>query len=272
MAYVEWGRIDNPKVLCCMHGLTRTGRDFDQLAQTLAEEYRIICPDVMGRGRSAWLRDPNYYEVPQYVNDMVTLLAQVDGRQAIDTLHWLGTSMGGLIGMGLAAMPNNPIRKLILNDVGPVVSGEALQRIAQYVGQLITFASFAEAEAYIRAISATFGPHTDAQWRELTEHVVVEKEGRWLLHYDPAIAVPFRKTAAANPSGHDMELWPFYDAIQCPTLAIRGELSDLLSPQVHQQMAARGPHAELATVAGVGHAPTIMQADQIALVKDFLSR
>ncbi|RCS59658.1 alpha/beta fold hydrolase [Parvibium lacunae] len=275
MAYVEWGDPLNPQLLICVHGLTRTGRDFDTLASQLCQEYRLICPDVMGRGQSDWLRDANYYEVPQYVADMVTLIAAVSAPYeeagVTPTIDWLGTSMGGLIGMGLAATPNNPIRKLVLNDVGPVINGQALQRIAEYVGQLISFASLAEAQAYIRAISAPFGPHTEAQWQILTEHVVIERDGRWLLHYDPAIAIPFRETAAANPSGHDLTLWPIYDAISCPTLAIRGELSDLLPLAVHAEMAQRGPRATLATIPGVGHAPTLMQAEQIDIVAAFLA-
>lgn len=270
MAYVEWGDPANPRVLVCVHGLTRCGRDFDMLAEALSDRYRVVCPDVVGRGRSDWLRDPQHYAIPQYVQDMVALLARLDVAQ----VDWLGTSMGGMIGMALAAQPSadpGPIRKLILNDVGPVIAAGALARIGEYLATPPNFASPDEAERYIRTIAAPFGKLTDVQWRHLTTHVIKSgPAGRFQLRYDPGIAAPFAVAAAGQGEGKDIELWPLYDAISCPTLAIRGELSDLLSRETLAAMAQRGPGAATVEVPGVGHAPMFMDAAQIALVRDFL--
>lgn len=268
MAYLEWGDPKNPRVLVCAHGLTRVSRDFDNLARALEDRYRVVCVDVVGRGRSSWLKNPMRYAVPTYVADMVVLLARLDAK----VVHWFGTSMGGLIGMGLASLPDSPIQRLILNDVGPVLTAQSLSRIGQYVGQPVSWETFDEAVQYIRTVSAPFGPHTDAEWRFLSEVVLRRREGRWVLHYDPNIAVPFREANEKEHKGGDMVLWPIYDAISCPTLAVRGELSDLLTRETHAEMAQRGPCAELATIAGVGHAPTFLHADQIALARSFLLR
>lgn len=266
MAYAEWGDPDNSRVLVAVHGLSRVGRDFDNLARAFAKDFRVVCPDVVGRGRSSWLSQPMLYQVPTYVSDMVTLLARLD----VPSVAWFGTSMGGLIGMALASMPGNPINKLLLNDVGPVVKATALARIAEYFGKPLRFRSVEEAVQYIRTIAAPFGPHSDEEWRHLTE-VVLRRDGEeWVLHYDPALAVPF-KAAEGNPNGGDVLLWNIYDAIHCPTLAVRGEFSDLLSAETHREMGERGPRAELCTIAGVGHAPTFMHADQIALARAFFS-
>ena len=267
LAYREWGDPDNDRVLMCVHGLTRISNDFDPLARALAADYRVVCPDVAGRGRSGWLRDPMLYQLPTYVGDMVTLLARLDAR----TLHWFGTSMGGLIGMALASLPDTPIERMIINDAGPVIGAAALKRIGSYVGERPRFATMDEAEAYIRQITAPFGEHTDAEWRFLTE-VVMRRDGdAWVRHYDTAIAVPFKAAQATAPDA-DTLLWPIWDAIRCPTLAVRGEHSDLLSVVTHQEMAVRGPKAELVTIPHVGHAPTFMHDDQIAIAKEFLLR
>ena len=271
LAWTEWGDPANPRVLVSVHGLTRVGRDFDDLARAMADRYRVVCPDMPGRGRSDWLPDPMLYAVPTYINDVVTLLARLDAQ----TVHWVGTSMGGIIGMGLASLPDTPISRLVLNDMGPVVEGASLARIATYLGVPQRFASLAEAETYIRQVSAPFGPLTDAQWSHLTAIALrrdPQDASAWLLHYDPALAVPFR--AGARPDGgyDDMPLWTFYDKVRCPTLAVRGELSDLLSRATHVEMARRGPKAELVEIAGVGHAPTFMSADQIEVVRNFLLR
>ena len=263
MAYNEWGARDNPRVVVCVHGLTRNARDFDRLAAALAGHYRVICPDVVGRGCSGRLRDPAGYAIPQYVADMVTLLARLD----VEAVDWVGTSMGGLIGMALAAQPGAPLRRLVLNDVGPLITQESLKRIGEYVGSDPTWATLAEAEAYVRAISAPFGPLRDADWRFLTETSVVQRtDGRWGFRYDPAIAAPFRAACGEQ----DIDLWPVYQAIACPTLAIRGAESDLLTRATWQRMGEVGPRAQLAEVAGVGHAPMFMDEAQIALVRDFL--
>ncbi len=263
MAYHQWGDPANPRVLVCVHGLTRNGRDFDHLARSLGAHYRVVCPDVVGRGQSGRLRDPAAYGIPQYVADMVTLIA----RLGVDQVHWLGTSMGGLIGIALAGLPDTPITRLVLNDVGPVITGESLRRIGEYLGTDPTWASFAEAEAYIRLISAPFGPLTDAQWRHMTETSVRQRpDGRWGFIYDPAIAAPFKAAFAAT----DIDLWPMYELVSCPTLAVRGAESDLLRRETWLQMAERGPRAKLAEIPGVGHAPMFMSDDQVAVVRDFL--
>ena len=263
MAYLEWGDTDNPRVVVCVHGLTRCARDFDFLAAELSRDYRVICPDVVGRGDSDWLKNPMEYAIPTYAADMVTLIARLD----VESVHWVGTSMGGLIGMMLAALPDTPISRMVLNDVGPVVTAVSLERIGAYVGKAPRLPSIEAAEQLVRLVSAPFGPHTDTQWRFLTEHVVRrEADGAYRMHYDPAIAVPFN----AGAPHKDMALWSFWDAMRCPTMAIRGEHSDLLTRETLAQMAARGPRAKTVELAGIGHAPTLMQPDQIALVRAFL--
>ena len=263
IAYLEWGDTKNPRVLVCVHGLTRCARDFDNLAGALAGHYRVICPDVAGRGDSDWLADPMLYQMPQYVADMVTLVARLD----VPEVHWVGTSMGGLIGMALAAQRDTPIRKFVINDAGPVVSKASLERIATYVGMAPQFPSIEAAEQYVRAVSAPFGAHSDAEWRFLTE-VVVRKQadGGLRIHYDPRLAEPFRNTMPDK----DLELWPMWDALRCPTLLLRGANSDLLTRETAAQMAVRGPKAKLAEFPGVGHAPTLMHEDQIRIVREFL--
>jgi pimeloyl-ACP methyl ester carboxylesterase len=263
MAYVEWGDPRNRNVLLCVHGLTRTGRDFDDFARALRDQYRVVCPDVAGRGDSDRLPEPLLYAIPQYVADMVTLIARLD----VESLGWVGTSMGGLIGMALAAQPGAPVSKLVLNDAGPQITRASLERIATYLGRTPEFASIEEAEQSVRRVAAPFGPHSEAQWRVLTE-VWVRKgdDGRYRAHYDPRIAEPFR---AAMPE-NDLAMWPLYEAVRCPTLALRGEHSDLLTRETHQRMGTTGPKATLVEIAGVGHAPTLMFPEQIAPVRAFL--
>jgi pimeloyl-ACP methyl ester carboxylesterase len=267
MAYKEWGDPHNPNVLVCVHGVTRVSDDFDVMARTLASTYRVICPDVAGRGRSDWLRNPQHYQLPQYVADMVTLLARVDA----ETVDWFGTSMGALIGMGLASLPGNPIRRMVINDVGPTLNPVALARIGDYIGQAVRFASLAEGVAYIKSISAPFGQHTDDEWAKLAGDVLRRQDdGTWIRHYDLALAQPFKAATPASTRQAEALLWHAYDAITCPTLLVRGEHSDLLSRETAQQMTQRGPHARLVEIADTGHAPTFMHADQIALVQAFL--
>lgn len=264
VAYLEWGDPANPRVLVCVHGLTRCARDFDNLARALCERYRVVCPDVAGRGDSDWLADPMLYAIPQYVADMVTLIARLD----VEQVHWVGTSMGALIGMALAAQKDSPVSRLVLNDAGPVIAKVALERIGTYVGAAPVFPSIAAAEQVIRAVAAPFGPHTDAEWRFLTEVVLRQNaDGSYRFHYDPKIAERFRKDM---PEG-DLELWPVWDAVRCPTLVIRGARSDLLSKATAQQMTQRGPQAKLVELPGIGHAPTLMHEDQIAVVRDWFA-
>jgi pimeloyl-ACP methyl ester carboxylesterase len=263
VAYWQWGAPDNPSVVMCVHGLTRTGRDFDALAQRLALRHRVVCPDMIGRGSSDWMADPMLYSVPQYVADCVTLIARLD----VPAVAWVGTSMGGLIGMGLAMLDGAPISRLLLNDVGPVLSLEGLSRIRDHVGRDPQFASFEDGEAAVKALAADFGPLTDAQWRLLTRHTVVQRDGAWRLHYDPRIAEPFRTMPLEAPP-----LWPLYDRIACPTWVVRGERSDLLPDAVADEMTRRGPRAHRVDVPGVGHAPTFIPDDQIAIVERFLDQ
>ncbi|WP_459614291.1 alpha/beta fold hydrolase [Bordetella sp. 2513F-2] len=287
MAYWEWGDPHNAEVVLCVHGLTRTGRDFDELAQRLAPRFRVVCPDVAGRGDSDWLANPSFYTVPQYVADMVTLLARL--RPA--SLRWVGTSMGGLIGLafsgalsmarlmrlarprtgGLPADAGLRLAGMVLNDVGPRLGGPALQRISQYVGRPAEFGSFEEAVRATREVAETFGPHTDSQWETLARRVYREaQDGRWVKHYDLAIAAPL---AAQTPDAYAMGeqlLWQAYDALECPVLIVRGAESDLLSSATVAEMLARNPRARALEIPGVGHAPTLMDPQQIEPVAAFL--
>ena len=267
ISYKEWGDFDNPNVLVCVHGITRVSDDFDVLAQALSDHYRVICPDIVGRGQSDSLPNPQFYQVPQYVSDMVTLLARLD----VETVDWFGTSMGGLIGMGLASMPNNPIRKLILNDVGPSLNLEAIARIGDYIGQDVRFDTFDEAAAYIREVSISFGTHTEAQWHKLAADVLKKnQDGKWIRHYDLNLSVPVKAITPELAVAAQAMLWKAYDAITCQTLLVRGGDSDLLSIAAAQEMTQRGPHAHLIEIAGVGHAPTFVQPEQIAIARNFL--
>lgn len=262
MAYTEWGDSNNPRVLICAHGLTRNGRDFDDLARAMADEYRVICPDVVGRGRSDWLGVKGDYGFPLYVSDMITLIARLN----VKTVHWVGTSMGGIIGMLIASMPHSPITRLVLNDVGPVITAVSLRRIGPYVGTAPVFPSMEAAEAYIRQVSAPFGPLTDAQWHHLTQYSVRPVEGGFAMMYDPGIGDAFRQT----PILMDVEMWDTYDRVRCPTLALRGAESDLLERDVHVAMSSRGPAARIVEFDGIGHAPMLMDSGQIHVVRDFL--
>lgn len=286
MAYHEWGDPDNPRVLVCVHGLSRSGRDFDRLARCLTDQYRIVCPDLVGRGQSDWLTNPAFYTVPQYVADMVTLLAKLNA----ETLHWIGTSLGGLVGMALGGTAmlsrqhRNPpvgerllpdeaglrIDRLVLNDVGPRINPPSLLRIGQYVGQPAGFDSFAAARAHVRDTSDTFGPHTDEQWEEFTRNVYVKEGERWIKHYDLGIATAMGLSNPLTVMAGEQMLWQTYDALDCPILILRGEASDLLTQQTANEMLARQKHARLVQFEGVGHAPTLMHDYQIDPVVSFL--
>ena len=267
MAYWEWGDTANRRVLVCVHGLSRQGRDFDTLARAMAAEYRVVCPDVAGRGRSERLADPMLYQIPQYVADMVTLLARLDAEQ----LDWVGTSMGGLIGLGVAVLRGSPVRRLVLNDVGPSIEPGALARIGEYLGDPVRWRTLEEAADAMRVISATFGPHTREQWLELSRPMVVDDgAGGLKLHYDPAIAEPLRRLTPAIAAAGEAALWAAWDALRCPTLLLRGADSDLLSRATAQAMTQRGPRARLVEFTGVGHAPTLVAPDQVAAVREFL--
>jgi pimeloyl-ACP methyl ester carboxylesterase len=271
VAYKEWGDPANPRVLLCVHGVTRVADDFDQLARALCGHYRVVCPDVVGRGRSDRLRNPQLYTVPQYVSDMVTLIARATANSENGTVDWFGTSMGGLIGMVLASLEGTPLRKLVLNDIGPVLDPGAMQRIGDYIGQDLRFPNYAAGAAFVREVSASFGPHSDDEWDKLARDVLREgPDGQWVRHYDLGLAQSFRASTSERAEQDQAALWAAYDAIRCPTLLVRGELSDLLSRDTAQLMTRRGPRPQLVEIPNVGHAPTFLHEDQIAIARDFL--
>src|SRR5665647_219377 len=265
MAYWQWGNPNAGRVVLCVHGLTRQGRDFDVLAQALCaragDTIRVVCPDLAGRGKSDWLKDPMGYQIPNYAADMLVLLAQLQPA----TLDWLGTSLGGLIGMVVAGQAGLPafamIRNLVLNDVGPAIEWQALQRIGLYLGNTGRFASEQEAADALWVIASSFGPHTRAQWLALTRPMLkplAGTPGALTLHYDPALALPFRALTLESAAQGEALLWQAYDQITARTLLIRGADSDLLSVATARAMTQRGPKARLVEFAGVGHAPTFI--------------
>ncbi len=285
MAYWEWGDPANDRVLICVHGLTRTGRDFDHLARRLAGQYRVVCPDLAGRGQSDWLINAACYVVPQYMADMLTLIARLRPTQ----LDWLGTSLGGLIALGLAGTlatsalvrPNRgacglpedqtlALGKVVLNDIGPKLNFAGLTRISEYVGQPMQFDTFAQAVDYVRSVSAGFGAHDQAGWEDLTRHVFTRQGDHWVKHYDLRIAQPFAEQSEANVQASEAILWAAYERMASPILIVRGEKSDLLTPETAEEMLARNSQAQLYAVPEVGHAPTFRSDDQIDTVARFL--
>ena len=295
MAYWQWGDDKASHVVICLHGLTRQGRDFDRLAQALlvraGNALRVVCPDVVGRGRSDWLGDAAGYQIPQYASDMRALIVQLHAERPVDALDLVGTSMGGLISIVLAgskelALPV-AVRRLVLNDIGPALNTSGLQRIADYVGAKVQFRSLHEAANAMWALSSSFGPHTEEQWLELSRHMVVPASqrtadgraklgqdetagGPLVLHYDPAISLPFKAVTAESTAQAEVIMWALYDAIRARTLLTRGAQSDLLSPVTARSMTERGPKARLQEFDGVGHAPTFVDPAQSAVVADFL--
>ena len=279
MAYWQWGSADIGHVVVCVHGLARQGRDFDVLACSLMERaghpLRVVCPDVVGRGKSDWLKDPTGYQIPGYAADMLALLAQLQQQGAIATLDWVGTSMGGLIGIVVCGTPKlplpRPVRRLVLNDVGPAIQWQALQRIGTYLGNSGRFDSVQQAADAMWAISTGFGPHTPEQWLALSQAMVkTVPDGAVTLHYDPAIAVPFRTVTEESAAQGQAALWQLYDNIKSQTLLTRGANSDLLSRETAQAMTQRGPKARLVEFEGVGHAPTFVNTNQVEVVASFL--
>ncbi len=277
MAYWQWGEPHARHVLVCVHGLTRQGRDFDTLARAVLERSGdavcVVCPDVVGRGQSDWLKDPQAYQLGTYAADMLQLLSQLQAS----TLDWLGTSMGGLIGMAVAGQPELPafarIRRLVLNDVGPTIEWQSLQRIGQYLGRTGAFADVQQAADALWAVSSSFGPHTPEQWLALTRPQLKplgDGSTRLTLHYDPALALPFKAMTPESSAQGEAALWQLYDQIRARTLLVRGADSDLLSQATAQAMARRGPQADLVEFAGVGHAPTFVAPEQIEAVLEFL--
>lgn len=288
MAYYEWGDPANDDVVLCVHGLTRTGRDFDVLAERLSHRFRVVCPDIVGRGLSDWLTQPMYYALPQYTADVVSLLARLQPK----SLRWVGTSMGGLIALsyaGLYAQAHGrvgdlpparqsstiddglvAIDRLVLNDVGPRIEPVSLERIGQYLTQAISFETFEQAVQYIQQTAASFGPHSDVQWERLTRHYFVPSHGRWVKHYDPSIAMAFAAVSQDLITQGEMLLWHAYRSVQAPTLILHGEQSDLLLASTVQAMLQSNPNTKAHTVKGVGHAPSLIVEDQVSVVNAFL--
>jgi pimeloyl-ACP methyl ester carboxylesterase len=263
VAYTEWGDERDERLAVCVHGLTRNGRDFDELAKALQKKRRVTCPDIVGRGRSEWLTDKSQYNFITYCADMTALLARLRGT----SVDWIGTSMGGQIGMILAAQPNTPIGRLVLNDIGPFVPKEAPRRLLAYAGTPpAPFTSLADAERYIREIYAPFGKLTDAQWAHLTRHSLREIDGgRLALAYDPGIVEPLKEMQRA-----DFHIWPLWDQIRCPVLVLHGKESDVLLQSTVEEMKRRGPRIEVVEIDGVGHAPTLTDPKHIRIVRDWL--
>lgn len=259
--YFAWGDPKAARTVVCVHGLTRNAHDFDRLAERLAKAYRVITVDIVGRGGSGWLRDPADYTYAQYQVDMAALIARLDVGQ----VDWIGTSMGGLIGLFLAAQPDTPIRSLFLNDVGPFIPKAALQRIADYVGLDNRFSSLEGVERHMRKVHAPFGPLTDSEWYEMARNGHRRlPDGSYALAYDPGIVDNVKKGVA------DVDLWQVWERVKCPAFVLRGAESDLLSAETARLMTQRGPRAKLAELPGIGHAPALMAADQIDLIEDWL--
>ena len=279
MAYWRWGDAQAPHVVMAVHGLTRQGRDFDRLAAVLVAagqgQLQVICPDVAGRGKSEWLSNPGLYQVPQYAADMLVLLAHLHAANPIETLDWVGTSMGGLIGMVLMGQPGLPlpvpVRRLVLNDVGPSITWSSLQRMKQYVGQFGTYTDVQQVAQVLRLLSVGFGPVPDDIWLELSAHMVrPSPEGGVTLHYDPAIAQPLQALTEEAALAAEPIMWGLYDQIQARVLLIRGEDSDLLTLVTAQAMTQRGPQAKLLQWPHIGHAPTLTDPEHISVLKAFL--
>lgn len=263
LAWTEWGDRDNPRVLVCAHGLSRNGRDFDFLAREMASEYRVVCPDYPGRGRSSWLTDKSAYTNQQYCRDTLNLINSLD----YEILDWVGTSMGGLIGMALAADPDSPIRKMVVNDVGPHIPAAALREIGDYLGRHPRFSSREEALDYYRSVYASFGALDDEHYEHFVTHGIAwdDEAGHFRLEYDPAIIDQFLHVV-----NEDIELWDVFDRIEIPLLILRGKKSGLLLPQTVEQMKHRHGNAISHEFEDCAHAPSLMVPEQIEIVRDWL--
>lgn len=264
LQYVDWGSEMSPDKVLCVHGLTRNGRDFDKLANRLSESAQVVCPDLVGRGKSDWLEDPGDYHLLQYNMDMAVLAAWV----GFDRYDWIGTSLGGLMGIAMAGMRNSPIRRLIINDVAPSIPTRALHRIATYMGQSQFFASMDEAEAHLRETLAPFAPMTDDDWARMAVHSTIVTDKGLMMHHDPGIMVNFRRFALFM----HFSLWRYWERITCPVLILRGTESDFLTEDLFDRMLKRLPHAEALQFDGIGHTPTLNAPGQIDPIVDWLDR
>lgn len=260
--YFTWGHPNPNRTTIAVHGLTRNAHDFDFLAQHLSKDYHVICPDIVGRGLSDWLRNKTDYGYPLYLSDMASLISRLN----VDSVNWIGTSMGGIIGMMLAAQENSPIKKLVINDVGTHIPATALQRLAKYVGLNPTFSSLRDAEDYFRKTYSSFGNLTDEQWRHMTVHGVFKtKDGLYQLSYDPAIVNVFNVQPIV-----DIDLSYFWLKITCPVLLIRGKESDLLSKNTVNWMKMSKPSMKFVEFDDCGHAPHLMSTEHVQIIKEFL--
>jgi len=265
IAYTEWGDPDAEETALCVHGLTRQGRDFDSLAVSLVKRgYRVVCPDLAGRGRSDWLRDPEDYNLPQYASDLTAVIA----RLGVKTLTWIGTSLGGLIGMTVASQVGTPVRKLVINDIGPFLPHSALHRLGLNLRHMPdSFPSYLAAESYFRDVLSPFGDLTDSQWQQVTQYSISrESDGTYRMLCDPGIARVFRPVFFYNVS-----LWRYWDAIECPVLLLRGEQSDLLPADLAATMCKRGPRPDYMEIHGCGHAPALLDEAQVDAVTGWVA-
>ena len=251
-------------MIVCAHGYSGNGRDFDELARALSHEARVICPDVAGRGDSAWLPTPLAYHFPQFLGDLRALLAQIDAPR----VEWIGTSMGGLLGMLLAAEPNSAVSRLVMNDVGAFVPADALAQIARNLEAPDRFESMAAVAAHLKRTHADWGPITDAQWAHLARHHARRFPDGYALHYDPRIA----SVARPPPFAPGLSLWSAWYGVRCPVLVVRGRRSRILPRAVLDTMLDVNRHARFVEIADAGHAPSLMAPDQVAIVREFLAR
>ena len=264
MAVHEWGDEKNPRVVLCVHGLSRNGRDFDVVADALSKDFRVLCPDIPGRGQSDWLASENQYSIPTYARFINAMLTEF-GVQSYD---WIGTSMGGLIGMLMAVTPGSTMRRFVINDIGPVLEIEAIKRIASYVGLAPNFASYPELYAVARTAITTFGPLTEEQYQHMVSTSCWQRaDGRWEFNMDPKVGDAFR-AGLATPAA---DMWPLWLAVKQPTLILRGVNSDLLSAATLTKMVETHPNALALTIADTGHAPMIFDAPTVSAVCEFLT-
>lgn len=260
IAYTDWGDTSQSHAVICVHGLSRNGRDFDPLAQALAQQgYRVLCPDMPGRGQSAWFQDSQDYNYPQYLQALTSLIAHAQ----LTSVDWIGTSMGGILGMFMATQAHTPIRNLILNDVGAFIPGSSLKTIKRYLSLMPTFKKRETAQKFLQQILSTFGPITSDQLTHLVEYsFFLNKKQRFQLAFDPKIL----ETLVPE----DVDLWPFWERLTCPVFLIRGAHSKVLPDPVARQMCQR-EHTHFHCVEDAGHAPALMAPEQIAPVIAWLT-
>jgi pimeloyl-ACP methyl ester carboxylesterase len=262
ISYLEWGDESNPEVLICVHGLTRNAHDFDYLARKVQKKYRIACPDLIGHGKSDYIGHSEAYTFTQYMNDMVSFLSRINAKK----IHWLGTSIGGIVGMMLAAQPGSPIKSLILNDVGMIVPSMSLHRVGTYARNNKGFASFDAAKSYFQTVLAPNGILGEQKWNHVTKHgTYIDEKGELYLAYDPTIGQIF-----VNQAVPTLHLETYWQGIKCPILVLRGEYSDFLPPEIIRKMLYFQPNAKIITIPDCGHAPSLMEPQQIQYVEDWL--